>query len=246
MAYCASCGSENPLEAVNCVRCGADVHSPPPVDTPIDAAPDRAPEVATGTLPPRDIGELLSETFRVLRRKVLGLCLHRPLGTDPLPASPDPPGPPVRRSALCAGGLRFVRARRRSNSLCVGRAVCWEGHHRRPVLQQGLDQVPVTFGQWLHISRCPCRLRTPEYLHHRHPSVLLHTGELVLLWPGHNAGGEKGSPGGTAAQSPACPAPVVANLRDHRCANLNRRGDQRARAHSSILQLGRRGQSCSL
>ena len=69
MAYCTSCGSENPLEAVNCVRCGADVHSPPPVDTPIDAAPDRAPEVPTGTLPPRDIGELLSETFRVLRRK---------------------------------------------------------------------------------------------------------------------------------------------------------------------------------
>ena len=70
VAYCASCGSENPLEATNCVRCGADVHSPPPVDTPADAAP--APPdmgVPTGALPSRDIGELLSETFRVLRAR---------------------------------------------------------------------------------------------------------------------------------------------------------------------------------
>jgi len=70
VAYCASCRSENPVEAQTCVRCGAEVHSPPHSDTPADVAP--APPdmgVPTGALPSRDIGELLSETFRLLRER---------------------------------------------------------------------------------------------------------------------------------------------------------------------------------
>ena len=56
---CTSCGSENPPEAAYCIRCGALTQGP--------IAPAGGPLAAAGALPPRDLGDLVTDTFSVYR-----------------------------------------------------------------------------------------------------------------------------------------------------------------------------------
>ena len=65
--YCTNCGSENLGEARFCIRCGLPIGGPP------EPPPDRRGPGPVGTsapraevLVPRDLGDLVSETFRVL------------------------------------------------------------------------------------------------------------------------------------------------------------------------------------
>ena len=64
--YCTSCGSENPSGARFCIRCGAEMQSPAERGVPPGGGvPFGVPGQATDNLIPRDLGSLLSETFRV-------------------------------------------------------------------------------------------------------------------------------------------------------------------------------------
>ncbi len=67
--YCAACGSENSADATACIRCGTPTHgpvSPPP--QPPHLRREGFPERTAGDLRPRDLGELLNETFHIYGR----------------------------------------------------------------------------------------------------------------------------------------------------------------------------------
>ncbi len=63
--YCTNCGSENPRGSTFCTNCGAPLQASATPGAPVDAPPYRAPTQARSFLPPRDLSELVSETFRV-------------------------------------------------------------------------------------------------------------------------------------------------------------------------------------
>ncbi len=63
--FCPSCGHENVEEARFCSSCGSPLVAAPESS---EARPFRAPGLESGTLPPRDLGGLISETFAVYGR----------------------------------------------------------------------------------------------------------------------------------------------------------------------------------
>ena len=64
--YCPSCGSENSPDATLCVRCGADTGGPPTHGAGSRGSAHYGSTIpVAGDLMPRDLGQLLSETFRV-------------------------------------------------------------------------------------------------------------------------------------------------------------------------------------
>ena len=68
--YCTSCGSENPADARFCIRCGTGLRAAPERGTPSGIGPPNwEPGLAVGNLVPRDLSGLLSEAFRVYRRR---------------------------------------------------------------------------------------------------------------------------------------------------------------------------------
>ena len=67
--YCTSCGSENSADAAACIRCGTPTLgpvSPPPQPPPFGSGDFPTPPA--GILRPRDLGELVNETFHVYGR----------------------------------------------------------------------------------------------------------------------------------------------------------------------------------
>ena len=65
--YCANCGSENPAEAQFCIRCGVPLGgTPEPPQDRGGAGPVGTRTPKAEVLVPRDLGELVSETFRAL------------------------------------------------------------------------------------------------------------------------------------------------------------------------------------
>ncbi len=71
MVYCTNCGNENPGHATTCANCGAMIQASPGPETP-PPPPMRGIAYpgageAPGGFAPRDLGELVSETFRVYK-----------------------------------------------------------------------------------------------------------------------------------------------------------------------------------
>ena len=71
MVYCTNCGNENPGHATTCANCGAMIQASPgretPPPPPMRGAAYPGAGEAPGRLVPRDLGEMLSETFRVYK-----------------------------------------------------------------------------------------------------------------------------------------------------------------------------------
>ena len=68
VVYCTQCGSENPGTASSCSNCGSVLQTSPTLTPqPLPDEPYSYGPGPVGTLPPRDVGELVSETFRVYR-----------------------------------------------------------------------------------------------------------------------------------------------------------------------------------
>ena len=92
--YCPSCGSENPVDASLCIRCGASIHETPSWGSRSDSGTGYGePAGAYGALMPRDLGDLISETFRVYRKGfwgfvVIALCAQIPFLIEQLTPMP--------------------------------------------------------------------------------------------------------------------------------------------------------------
>ena len=106
--YCTSCGKETPLEADLCADCGNPLQAPPEMPSASGAGTTyRGLGAATGKLIPRDLGELVSETFSVYRQRFWAFYLIALIAQIPFLAAQLIPGL-VLPLILFFVGLAFV------------------------------------------------------------------------------------------------------------------------------------------